>query len=115
MVLGHSHRRALWLACSPLVLAVVFAAAPGAARAQTTPSTGSAASSVASPNTNLDLGAVLSQGSGDAADLASTPGTAPYETPSLTPLNAIQPTSVVNQATIDEQLIGTISARTAPA
>jgi iron complex outermembrane receptor protein len=109
MVLGHSRRRALLLACSPLVLSVVFAAAPGAARAQSAPSTDSATSSVASPNTNLDLGAVLSQGAGDAADLPTTPGTAPYEAPSLTPLNAIQPTSVVNEHTIDEQLTGTES------
>jgi len=109
MVLGHSHRRALMHACSPLVLCVVIGAAlPVAAHAQSAGST-PATQSVSSPNTNLDLGAVLSQGQGDAATLPGTPGTAPYETPSLTPLNAIQPTSVVNQNTIDEQLIGTES------
>jgi iron complex outermembrane receptor protein len=61
------------------------------------------------PPVNLDLGAVLATGSTGTASLASTPGTAPYEAPSLTPLNSTQPTSVVNQQTIQNQLSGTES------
>ena len=56
------------------------------------------------PPTNLDLGAVLSAGTGDAAALATTPGTAPYNAPSLTPLNSVQPTSVVSKNTIAKQM-----------
>ena len=84
-------RRVLTRACSPLALALSLAAAPALAQTANAP-------------VNLDLGAVLSTGSGSAANLVNTPGTAPYEAPSVAPLNASQPTSVVNKHTIDEQL-----------
>jgi iron complex outermembrane receptor protein len=58
---------------------------------------------------NLDLGSVLSTGSGDVANLVNTPGTAPYEAPSLAPLNSGQPTSVISRRTIQKQLIGSES------
>lgn len=60
---------------------------------------------------NLDLGSVLSTGTGttSATNLINTPGTAPYETPSTAPLNASQPTSVVQKHTIDNMLTGTQS------
>ncbi|HYP63200.1 MAG TPA: TonB-dependent receptor [Acidocella sp.] len=60
---------------------------------------------------NLDLGSVLSTGSGgnSPANLINTPGTAPYESPSTAPLHASQPTSVVSKHTIDNMLIGTQS------
>jgi iron complex outermembrane receptor protein len=93
-------RRGLRRSCSVLALAgfgVVLAGA-NAARAQT-----------ATAPVNLDLGAVLANGSGSAASLPSTPGAAPYEAPSLTPLNSIQPTSVVNENTIQNQTNGTES------
>jgi iron complex outermembrane receptor protein len=53
---------------------------------------------------NLDLGAVLATGTANTAALAQTPGTAPYEAPSLTPLNSTQPTSVVSKTTTDNLL-----------
>lgn len=60
---------------------------------------------------NLDLGSVLSSGNGSAsaAALMTTPGTAPYESPSVAPLNSSQPTSVVSKHTADNLLIGTES------
>jgi iron complex outermembrane receptor protein len=58
---------------------------------------------------NLDLGAVLSTGTGSAADLVNTPGTAPYEAPSKAPLNASQPTSLVTKNTISTLTTGTES------
>ncbi len=52
---------------------------------------------------NLDLGQVTASGdaptAGDA--IAATPGTAPYEAPSRTPLNVGQPTSIVSQQFIN--------------
>ena len=103
MVQRNTLRRALHRAASPLTLAIALAGfglalSAVAAQAQT-----------ANAPVNLDLGAVLATGSGDTAALASTPGTAPYEAPSLTPLNSSQPTSVVNQNTIQNQFIGTQS------
>jgi len=86
-----SHR-ALLFALSSMSLA----AAPALAQTSTAP-------------VNLDLGAVLATGTGSAASLATTPGTAPYEAPSLTPLNSTQPTSVVSKHTVDNQLTGTES------
>lgn len=79
-----------------------LAAAP-AALAQSTQS--------ANAPVNLDLGSVLSTGSGSTsvANLMTTPGTAPYESPSVAPLNATQPTSVVSKHTIDNMLTGTQS------
>jgi iron complex outermembrane recepter protein len=56
---------------------------------------------------NLDLGSVLSTGSGGGnspANLINTPGTAPYESPSTAPLHASQPTSVVSRHTVDNML-----------
>ncbi len=91
-----SMRQILAHACSPLALALSLAAAPALAQTATAP-------------VNLDLGAVVSTGSGNAAALISTPGTAPYEAPSVAPLNASQPTSVVNKHTIDNMLTGTQS------
>ncbi len=87
-------RRSLARACSPLALALSLAAAPALAQNANAP-------------VNLDLGAVLSTGAAGTADLINTPGTAPYEAPSLTPLNSTQPTSVVTKHTTDNMLIGT--------
>ncbi len=58
---------------------------------------------------NLDLGSVLSTGSGNAANLINTPGTAPYESPSTAPLHSGQPTSVVSKHTTDNLLVPTQS------
>jgi len=55
---------------------------------------------------NLDLGTVTAQGSGA---LAQTQGTAPYEAPSLAPLNATQPSSVVSQQSIQNNFSATAS------
>jgi iron complex outermembrane recepter protein len=104
MTYGNTLRRALHRASSHRTLAcalVGFGCAVAAgipAQAQT--STGPV---------NLDLGAVLATGTGSAANLASTPGTAPYEAPSLTPLNSTQPTSVVSKHTINNLLTPTAS------
>ena len=77
------------------------------AAAQTAPASPGPAS-VASPSSpNLDLGAVLTQGSG--GNLANEPGTAAYEAPSAAPLNSLQPTSVVNQNTIQKEFSGSQS------
>jgi iron complex outermembrane recepter protein len=91
-----SSYRTLAFACAGFGLAV--AAMP--AHAQTASATGPV---------NLDLGAVLATGTGSAANLASTPGTAPYNAPSLTPLNSTQPTSVVTKHTINNLLTPTES------
>jgi len=92
----HNLRRVLTRACSPLALALSLAAAPALAQTANAP-------------VNLDLGAVLSTGTGNTANLINTPGTAPYESPSVAPLNASQPTSVVSKHTLENQLIGTQS------
>jgi iron complex outermembrane receptor protein len=55
---------------------------------------------------DLNLGSVTAQGS---AGLAQMPGTAPYEAPSLAPLNATQPTSVVSQQSIQNNFSSTAS------
>jgi iron complex outermembrane receptor protein len=99
--LKKSNRGALWqqrdwrrrsfkkeaLAC--LTLAVSFAPI---ARAQTA--------------VNLDLGSVTAQGAGT---LAQTPGTAPYEAPSIAPMNATQPTSAISQQSIQNNFGSTAS------
>jgi iron complex outermembrane receptor protein len=54
---------------------------------------------------NMDLGSVTAQ----AGSLAQTPGTAPYEAPSLAPLNATQPTSDVTQQSIQNNFSSTSS------
>ncbi len=98
-ILGHaSSYRALGLALASC--GVMLATAPAPAHAQSAPAQGPA---------NLDLGSVLSTASGNAGYLANTPGTAPYNAPSLTPLNSNQPTSVVSQQTIQKQLVGSQS------
>jgi len=83
--------------CLGLGGAISFAVAPAFAQ------------SASNMPVNLDLGAVLSTGTGSTADLGNTPGTAPYEAPSKAPLNASQPTSVVTKHTIDNMLTGTQS------
>jgi iron complex outermembrane receptor protein len=100
MVHTVSLRRALGRACSSraLVLALAVSAA-----------TPALAQTAATAPVNLDLGAVLSTSTGSTADLASTPGTAPYNAPSYAPLNSGQPTSVVKKNVINNQLIGTQS------
>jgi iron complex outermembrane receptor protein len=113
-VLGRaSSYRVLGLALSGVgvMLATTPLAAPAQAQSvtpQSAPTVGTAATGF-TPPANLDLGAVLSTGTGNAADLTTTPGTAPYNAPSLTPLNSVQPTSVVSQQTIQNQLSSTQS------
>ncbi|MDE1895979.1 MAG: TonB-dependent receptor [Rhodospirillales bacterium] len=75
-----------------------FAVAP-AALAQT----------AANAPVNLDLGSVLATGTNNASNLINTPGTAPYESPSVAPLNSSQPTSVVKKHTADNLLVPTQS------
>ena len=105
-VLGRaSSYRALGLALAGF--GVMLATSP--AHAQSAQAVGAASSTEVTGPTNLDLGAVLSTGTGDAASLATTPGTAPYNAPSLTPLNAIQPTSVVSRNAISNLLTSTES------
>jgi iron complex outermembrane receptor protein len=59
---------------------------------------------------NLDLGSVLATGNADsAADYQDMPGAAPYESPSVAPINSTQPTSLINQNTIQNQLTGSES------
>ena len=115
-VLGRaSSHRALYLAMSGF--GVMLATAPLAAPAQAqsvTPQSAPTVGGVTNTNgftapSNLDLGAVLSTGTGDVAALTTTPGTAPYNAPSLTPLNSSQPTSVVSQHTIQNLLTSTAS------
>ncbi|MBB5373420.1 TonB-dependent receptor [Acidocella aromatica] len=99
---GIRFRQALRSFCSARCLylglggAIGFGAAPALAQTANAP-------------VNLDLGSVLSTGTGSAADLVSTPGTAPYEAPSKAPLNASQPTSLVTKNTISTLTTGTQS------
>lgn len=113
-VLGRaSSHRALGLAMSGFgVMLATTPLAPARAQSvtpQSAPTVDTAGSSGFTTPSNLDLGAVLSTGTGDAADLATTPGTAAYEAPSLTPLNSVQPTSVVSQQAMQNQLMSTQS------
>ena len=94
-VLGRaSSHRVLYLAMSGF--GVMLATTPLAAPAQAqsvTPQSAPTVGGVVDTNgftapSNLDLGAVLSTGTGEVASLATTPGTAPYNAPSLTPLNS---------------------------
>ncbi len=94
-------RRALSRACSPRTLAFALAISAGAAPAL-------AQSSNDAP-VNLDLGSVLATGTTTSEQLLATPGTAPNVAPSLTPVNATQPTSVVSQKTIENQFTTTAS------
>jgi iron complex outermembrane receptor protein len=99
---GISMRGALALSCSLRALGLLAGfglAAP--ALAQT------AASVNPNAPVNLDLGAVLATGTNTAgADLQDTPGSAPYQAPSVAPLNSVQPTSLVNQNTIENLTSG---------
>ena len=105
-VLGRaSSHRVLYLAMSGF--GVMLATAPLAAPARAQSATPQSATTQGPAN--LDLGSVLSTASGNAGNLADTPGTAPYNAPSLTPLNSNQPTSVISQQTIKKQLIGSQS------
>jgi iron complex outermembrane receptor protein len=91
-----------------LLVGFGIAAAALPALARTADSSGTAAASAAP--VNLDLGAVLANGtSSTGADYQDTPGAAPYEAPSVAPLNSIQPTSLVNRNTIQNQLTSTQS------
>jgi iron complex outermembrane receptor protein len=62
-----------------------------------------AAQTASNAPVNLDLGQVTANGAGvtEGDAIAATPGTAPYEAPSRTPLNVGQPTSVVSQQFIN--------------
>jgi iron complex outermembrane receptor protein len=109
-----SSRRALYLAMSSfgVMIATTPLAAPAQAQSvtpQSAPTVGLAGTNGFTTPSNLDLGAVLSTGTGSVADLTTTPGTAPYNAPSLTPLNSVQPTSVVSQHTIQNLLTSTAS------
>jgi iron complex outermembrane receptor protein len=81
-----------------LALASFTLGGVGAARAQT-----------ASAPVNLDLGSVLATGNSGNTVYQDTPGTAPYEAPSVTPLDSTQPTSLVTQHTIQQNFSGTQS------
>jgi iron complex outermembrane receptor protein len=115
---GNSLRGALGRTCSLRALGLFagFGLAVGAAPALAQTATGAGAGSAAP--VNLDLGAVLATGSSSTVDYQDTPGAAPYEAPSVTPLNSTQPTTLVNQHTIQEDFSGTQSyadyARLAP-
>jgi len=99
----NSLRGALDLSCSMRALAVlagfaVLGAVPAFAQTAT------------SAPVNLDLGSVLATGTvAGNTDYQDSPGAAPYEAPSVAPLNSIQPTSLVNQHTIQNQLTSTES------
>jgi iron complex outermembrane receptor protein len=102
---GISLRAALGLSCSLRALGLFagFGLAVGAAPALAQTSAGSTGN--ANAPVNLDLGAVLANGTSSAgSDYQDTPGAAPYEAPSTAPLNSVQPTSLVNQNTIQNQL-----------
>jgi len=101
-----SSRRALLLSCAPRVLGLLT----GFGIAAAAPALAQTASSSATAPVNLDLGAVLANGtSSTGTDYQDTPGAAPYEAPSVAPLNSIQPTSLVNRNTIQNQLNSTES------
>ncbi|MDR3522109.1 MAG: TonB-dependent receptor [Acidocella sp.] len=99
-----SLRHALSRSCSrPVIyLAIASFAMLGAASAQ--------AQTASNAPVNLDLGSVLAaSASSGSTDYQDTPGTAPYEAPSVTPLNSNQPTSLVSQQTIANDFSGTQS------
>ncbi|MCB5944637.1 TonB-dependent receptor [Acidocella sp. KAb 2-4] len=100
---GTRRRAALRSVCSLRCLYLGLGGAIGIAAAPAMAQTASNAP------VNLDLGSVLSVGTGSAADLVNTPGTAPYEAPSKAPLNASQPTSQVTKNTISNMTTGTES------
>lgn len=105
MAYNNAFRRALACASSPQTLAFALAGF-GLAVAGAVP----AFAQTANAPVNLDLGAVLATGSATGStDYQATPGTAPYEAPSVAPLNSTQPTSVVKQHTIESNFIGSQS------
>jgi iron complex outermembrane receptor protein len=113
---NYTLRGALRHACAPAALRLAMTgglALAGAvpALAQSASAPASAATPGANAPVNLDLGSVLATGSSGtpAADLVNTPGSAPYEAPSVTPLNSTQPTSLVNKNTIENNFISSES------
>jgi iron complex outermembrane recepter protein len=105
MAYSNTFWRALGCASSHYTLAFALAGF-GLATAGAVP----ALAQSANAPVNLDLGSVLATGTaGGSTDYQDTPGTAPYEAPSVTPLNSTQPTSLVTKHTIDNQLSGTQS------
>ncbi|HQT39444.1 MAG TPA: TonB-dependent receptor [Acidocella sp.] len=99
-----SLRNALSRTCSRPVIYLAMAgfAVLGAASAQ--------AQTAANAPVNLDLGSVLAASAANGStDYQDTPGTAPYEAPSVTPLNSTQPTSLVTQHTIENNFSSTQS------
>ncbi len=104
MAYRNTLRRGLYRASSHRTLAFALAGF-GLALAAATP----ACAQTSTAPVNLDLGSVLATGTSGNADLINTPGTAPYEAPSLTPLHATQPTSVVSKQAIKNLFIGTAS------
>jgi iron complex outermembrane receptor protein len=104
-----SLRAALKVSCARRAVGVLaglgIAAGAVPAMAQT------AADSNANAPVNLDLGAVLATGNsgGAAPDYQDTPGAAAYQAPSVAPMNSVQPTSLINQNTIQNQLTGSES------
>lgn len=107
MTIGISWRGALALSCSLRALALAAGTVLGAAPALA--QTADTASGTTSSPVNLDLGSVLATGNSGNADYQDTPGTAPYEAPSVTPLNSTQPTSLVTQHTIENNFSATQS------
>jgi iron complex outermembrane receptor protein len=105
---GISLRRALKGSCARRAIGLLagFGIAAGAM-----PALAQTAGSAANAPVNLDLGSVLATGNagGVAPDYQDMPGAAPYEAPSVAPLNSNQPTSLVNQQTIQQQLVGSQS------
>jgi iron complex outermembrane receptor protein len=105
MAYNNAFRRALACASSPQTLAFALAGF-GLAVAGAVP----AFAQSANAPVNLDLGSVLATGTATGtSDYQDTPGAAPYEAPSVTPLNSTQPTSVVNKHTIENNFIGSQS------
>jgi iron complex outermembrane receptor protein len=103
-------RHTLNSACAPLALCRALTGF-GIAVAAALPAMAQVAQQPANAPVNLDLGSVLATGNSGtpAAALETTPGTAPYEAPSVTPLNSSQPTSLVNQNTIQNNFISSQS------
>jgi iron complex outermembrane receptor protein len=101
-----SLRSKFYYGCAPVALRRALAGL-GMAVAVALPAV---AQSVTAP-VNLDLGSVLATGNNStpAGALETTPGTAPYEAPSVAPLNSSQPTSLVNQNTIENNFISSQS------
>ncbi len=99
-----SRRPTLGAACSRAALLAAMAGLALPALAQTVP-----ASTTTAP-VNLDLGSVLATGAfNQVTNYQNTPGSAPYEAPSVAPLNAKQPTSLITRHTIENNFTSTQS------